>query len=153
MRSGACTELSMSGLPIDDLESSSSPTDPMSLENFFDSRSEDEEETSEEDFWPTAVKQDGASSGRGTTTTGIMHPGTTLTDAMRDFLVKIQRDLDPDSRHLQTTKRDGATTEDQAVLSPLFVEALMGYPSEWTVCEHSGTPSSPPSSLERGETF
>lgn len=144
MRSGACTELSMSGLPIDDLGSSSSATDPMSLEDFFDSRSEDESEETTQGLWPTAVKQDGASSGRGTTTTGIMHPGTTLTDAMRDFLVATQRDLDPDSRLLQTTRRDGATTEDQAVLSPLFVEALMGYPAEWTVCEPSGTPSFPP---------
>jgi hypothetical protein len=150
MRSGGCTELSMSGLPIDDPGSSSSATDPMSLEDFFDSHSEDEEETPQ-GLWPTAVKQDGASSGRGTTTTGVMHPGTTLTDAMRDFLVATQGDLDPDSRLLRTTKRDGATTDDQAVLSPLFVEALMGYPPEWTVCELSATPSSPTSSLELGE--
>lgn len=150
MRSGACIELSMSGLPIDDLESSSSDTGPRSLEDFFDSRSEDEAETPQ-GLWPTAVKQDGASSGRGTTTTGIMHPGTTLTDAMRSFLVEIQRDLDPDSRLLQTTRRDGATTEDQAVLSPLFVEALMGYPTGWSVCEHSATLSCPPSSPKPGE--
>jgi hypothetical protein len=149
MRSGVCTELSMSGLPIDDHASSFSDTDPMSFEDFFISPSE---EPAAQDLWPTAVKQDGASSGRHTTTTGIMNTGTTLTDAMRVFLVEIQRDLDPDSRPLQTTKRDGATTENQAVLSPRFVEALMGYPTGWTVCEPSETLLSLLSLPERGAT-
>lgn len=34
-------------------------------------------------FWPTTNEADSRSSGRHTTTTGIMHPGTTLTDAIR----------------------------------------------------------------------
>lgn len=33
--------------------------------------------------WPTAAVSDSRSSARGTTTTGVMHPGTSLTDAMR----------------------------------------------------------------------
>ena len=35
--------------------------------------------------WPTAAVSDSRSSARGTTTTGIMHPGTSLTDAMREW--------------------------------------------------------------------
>jgi len=36
-------------------------------------------------FWPTAVVSDSESSARGTTTTGVSHPGTSLTDAMREW--------------------------------------------------------------------
>lgn len=36
-------------------------------------------------FWPTAVVSDSESSARGTTTTGVMHPGASLTDAMREW--------------------------------------------------------------------
>lgn len=36
-------------------------------------------------FWPTAVVTDGASSARGTTTTDVMHPGTSLSDAIRTW--------------------------------------------------------------------
>jgi hypothetical protein len=149
MRSGACTGLSILGLPIDDRGSSSSDTESIDLMDFFEPPSDEEEGT--DGLWPTAVTTDAASSARHTTTTGIMNSGTMLTDALRIFLVEIQRDLDPDSRPLQTTKRDGATTEDQAVLSPLFVEALMGYPTGWTDFEPSATPSCRPSSQEPGE--
>ena len=38
---------------------------------------------SESSLWPTANTKDAASAARHTTTTGIMHPGTTLTDAIR----------------------------------------------------------------------
>jgi hypothetical protein len=34
------------------------------------------------DYWPTAVTTDAASSARHTTTTGVSHPGTTLSDAI-----------------------------------------------------------------------
>lgn len=36
-------------------------------------------------FWPTATDGDSRASGRHTTTTGVMHPGTSLTDAMRQW--------------------------------------------------------------------
>lgn len=36
-------------------------------------------------LWPTTTKQDAASSGRHSTQTGVMHPGTTLTDAARQW--------------------------------------------------------------------
>lgn len=41
----------------------------------------------ESDFlsWPTAVTTDARSSGRSSTTTDIMHPGTSLTDRMREW--------------------------------------------------------------------
>lgn len=35
--------------------------------------------------WPTPVKQDGNSSARHSTSTGVMHPGTTLTDSIRNW--------------------------------------------------------------------
>jgi len=35
--------------------------------------------------WPTAVTSDSRSAGRHSTTTGVMHPGTTLTDACRQW--------------------------------------------------------------------
>lgn len=35
--------------------------------------------------WLTAAASDSRSSARGTTTTGVMHPGTSLTDAMREW--------------------------------------------------------------------
>lgn len=139
MRSGACTELSTSGLPIDAPGSSSSPSGPVSLMDFLGQPSEKEPEL----LWPTAVTTDAGAAARHTTTTGIMNSGTMLTDAMRIFLAEIQVNLDPDSRHLHALKNDGADTSMQAVLSPLFVEALMGYPTAWTDCALSETPSSP----------
>lgn len=159
MLNGGCIELSMSGLPIDDLGSSSSPTDPTSLMDFFgqpsDEESDEEKVLGEESYpnvWPTAVTTDSQASARHTTTTSIMRPGTMLTDAMRIFLAEIQVNLDPDSRQLHALRDSGKNTSMQAVLSPPFVEALMGYPSGWTDCTASGTRSFPRSSLERGVT-
>lgn len=44
--------------------------------------------------WPTPVVTDAASAARGTTTTGVMHSGTTLTDAMRAWPTPTARDGD-----------------------------------------------------------
>jgi hypothetical protein len=141
----------MSGLPIDDLGCSSSPTSPMDLIDFLTPPSEDEE-TFYPAVWPTVVTMDAVGAARHTTTTGIMKMGTMLTDAMRIFLVEIQANLDQDSRLLRTTRKDGATTSDQAVLSPRFVEAMMGFPDGWTVCVPSATPSSLASPPSLGKT-
>src|SRR5882672_3127652 len=40
---------------------------------------------SDSSCWPTANTRDAASSGRHSTETGVMHPGTTLTDAIREW--------------------------------------------------------------------
>lgn len=42
--------------------------------------------------WPTATSGDARSSGRHTTTTGVMHPGTSLTDAVRMWPTPNARD-------------------------------------------------------------
>lgn len=148
MLSGGCIELSMSGLRTEGPGSSSSPTGPMSLTDFFEqpSMKEEGEEGPPNEFyphvWPTAVTTDSSSSARHTTTTGVMQAGTMLTDAMRIFLAAIQVNLDPDSRLLHALKKDGEDISMQAVLSPLFVEALMGYPTGWTDCDLLETRSS-----------
>lgn len=75
-------------------------------------------------MWPTACTTDAKDSARGTTTTGIMNPGTSLTDAIRSSGL----DGPPPS----ATKKAGADT---TVLVPEFVEALMGFPEGWTLVE------------------
>ncbi len=89
--------------------------------------------------WATAVVSDAASAGRHTTETGVMHPGTSLTDALRAW-----------STHLApATWRDGSATLPPAgrrpVLSPRFVEALMGFPRGWLALGESddGSTSEP----------
>jgi len=37
------------------------------------------------------------------------------------------------------TKKDGSSTSDRVVLSPEFVEAIMGLPTGWTACDYSET--------------
>lgn len=55
----------------------------------FDQRGKDTRETLARQAlhanWPTANTRDAASAARHTTTTGVMHPGTTLTDAIRNW--------------------------------------------------------------------
>jgi len=81
-------------------------------------------------FWPTPVKADGRSSGRHTTTTGISHSGSTLTDVMRLVMPR----LDPmTSMHC----RPGLSST--MVLNPAFVETLQGFPIGWTELEPSAT--------------
>lgn len=78
----------------------------------------------EQAMWPTACTTDAASSGRATTTTDVMHPGTSLTDAMRSsFSIT-------DGRPAPPTRKGG---RGGPVLDPRFVEALMGFPPGWTV--------------------
>jgi hypothetical protein len=72
--------------------------------------------------WPTPVKTDAKDAARGTTTTGVMHPGETLTDAIRVWC----------TRHRLTMRKAGQNGSGTAVLNPEFVEALMGLPMGWT---------------------
>lgn len=87
--------------------------------------------------WATPTTRDANSAARGTTTTGAMHAGESLTDQMRGH------------HGLETTTAGAGGL----VLSPGFVEALMGLPDGWTDVPAeprspgsgpSATPSSPP---------
>ena len=91
--------------------------------------------------WPTPATTDAAAAARGTTTTGVMHPGTSLTDALRGHLPPGTPTRGPDGM----------------VLCPEFVEALMGLPAGWThvdderVLECSATPASRSKRRRRGK--
>jgi len=97
-----------------------------------------------------------------------MHPGTSLTDAMRQWPTPCARDhkggnLKPYSergggtkgeqlpnfvRHhfhqVPTTPTDGDGGPVPVVLNPEFVEALMGLPIGWTAYAYLATVSCPP---------
>ncbi len=89
--------------------------------------------------WPTPAASDCRSSGRHTTTTGVMHPGTSPTDAVR-------------SRQDQTTTTGGDDTSLPVVLNPAFVEALQGLPIGWTGFASSATESAPVRQHRRSES-
>lgn len=74
--------------------------------------------------WPTPCTTDAKDAARSTTTTGIMHAGTTLTDAVRAFY----------GPHppMPLTKA-GFRGAESVVVVPEFVEALMGLPRDWTL--------------------
>jgi hypothetical protein len=72
--------------------------------------------------WPTPCTTDAAAAARQTTTTGVMHDGVTLTDAMRAF----------DSHLGHPSWMRGHVGPSPAVLCPEFVEALMGLPRGWS---------------------
>ena len=72
--------------------------------------------------WPTPCTTDAKDTARSTTSTGVMHPGTTSTGAIRAWC----------TRHRQTMGKVGPDGSGPAVLHPEFVEALMGLPEGWT---------------------
>lgn len=74
--------------------------------------------------WATPTVGDSRASARGTTTTGVMHEGSSLTDMVRDRSGL----LGP------TTRTAGGSGSGGVVLNPAFVEALMGLPTGWTGC-------------------
>lgn len=106
--------------------------------------------------WPTPQTTDGTSSARHTTTTGVMHPGTTLTDAVRE---KTDEWITPQARDAKGITQGVATGDytdalpdqlaglhDRAnhntsgnhqepssrpVLNPCWVACLMGFPADW----------------------
>ena len=79
-------------------------------------------------WWPTPQRSDARSSGRHTTSTGISHAGTSLTDAAREF------------HQAGTIETGGRAHGPPAVLCPVFVEWLQGFPDGWT--------ESPPSEIQ-----
>lgn len=74
------------------------------------------------DLWPTPVVTDAKSSGRANVTTGVMHPGTSLTDAVR---ASSAPEPSPGGA-------PGAKLKSGLVLNPDWVELLMGLPGDWT---------------------
>ena len=72
--------------------------------------------------WPTPNTCDANSAGRHTTTTGIMHPGSTLTDAARAGL-QDQANNNTSGNHPESSPRP--------VLNPRWVACLMGFPVDW----------------------
>ena len=115
--------------------------------------------------WPTPVAGDSRASGRHTTKTGVMHPGTTLTDAVRQWPTPMAHEprLGFQKRHdgakgckydksLTTRVIEDSGLQDQEmnntngnrpVLSSAWVEVLMGFPLGWTNLEHWEMPAAP----------
>ena len=94
--------------------------------------------------WPTATVGDSRNSGRHTTTTGVMHDGTTLVDAVKTWPTPTSRDwkdgADP-SLNVPTNGLLGRAaprdpTSSPGLLNPAWVEQLMGFPSGWTDFAH-----------------
>ena len=119
--------------------------------------------------WPTPNTRDSASAGRHTTKTGVMHTGTTLTDAMRQWpgppdqtetgvvsssicgphcgtpqgsdMVTGARTA-PESRQACLGRDLSRMGKDPKKLNPTFVEWLMGFPSWWSLpCDTASTDS------------
>lgn len=118
--------------------------------------------------WPTATAGDAKSSGAaGYSTASGRHSGTTLTDAVKMWPTPVSSEARQGyqdrtrgkkgsleslttvvvnfclSLQAQIASRLGFDTSTKVVLNPLFVEALMGFPVEFTAFEDSATPSSP----------
>lgn len=105
--------------------------------------------------WATPNTRDSASSARETTDPELpMHGGRSLTDDIRRWMTPTARDrkdgaakdsAEPTNSRLGLqalrTEPDGKPTSPKAVLNPLFVEVLMGFPTGWTDSRPSGTPS------------
>lgn len=63
--------------------------------------------------WPTANVQDSASAARHTTTTGIMHPGTTLTDAVRGVSWDRNEYPTPSATRYGSSQNEGSVPHDR----------------------------------------
>jgi hypothetical protein len=61
--------------------------------------------------WPTPATTDAQSAGRHTTETGVMHPGTSLTDAIRMYPTPVARD----AKGQDLPRRDGAPSLGEVV--------------------------------------
>jgi len=96
-------------------------------------------------LWPTPTSMDSRSSGGRNASAakpGSIHPGTSLTDAIVRFATPTARDAKGPGH---SPKRDGSpplASTQGGQLNPRWVEWLMGFPDEWTVCDASATPSS-----------
>ena len=93
--------------------------------------------------WPTPVTTDAASAARASTTTGVMHPGLSLTDAIRMWPTPSASDYGSsgngcpgDGReayaHAGTPSLSTTARAEGGTLNSDWVEALRGYPIGWT---------------------
>lgn len=106
--------------------------------------------------WPTPQTTDANSAARHTTTTGVMHSGTTLTDAVRQWLTPQSPDQLAGLQDRESLNTNGSRRAPSPKLNPRWVAALMGFPVDWLdgvapPSRRSGTPSSrnnPKSSLD-----
>lgn len=119
-------------------------------------------------LWPTPQTTDANSAARHTTTTGVMHPGTTLTDAMRaeagasTWLTPQSRDHKGISQKVAKGQLTGSLCDQLSglrdsgppdpanpstrgsrpvVLNPRWVACLMGFQADWL--DGISTPPSP----------
>lgn len=77
-------------------------------------------------WWPTPCASDARDSARHTTRAdAASHAGTTLTDKIRKYC----------SRHARTMGKHGRAGRGPAVLSPAFVETLLGLPEGYTLVD------------------
>lgn len=79
--------------------------------------------------WPTPVKGDWKDSARHTTTTGVMHPGTMMTDAVRLHGASLPTGPQDPIPPIQDGPPGSSAT---LVANPRFIEALQGAPAGWT---------------------
>ncbi len=90
--------------------------------------------------WPTATVGDSRDSARGTTKTGVMHKGSTLTDATRAWPTPTTRDWKDGANPSPNVLTNGLLgravprdpTSNPGQLNPDWVEQLMGIPVGWT---------------------
>ena len=84
--------------------------------------------------WPSPAVTDGESAARQTTTTGVMHPGMSLTDAIREFSTTLP--TEPETGNAGTTCWCGlhgcALPSHRRKLNIYFSEWLMGWPINWS---------------------
>lgn len=104
--------------------------------------------------WPTPTKTDGKDAARHTTTTGIMHPGTMMLDAVRQFSLP-DPTIPPDAAAPSPASTDAATprstdaglkpgtrgSPEIQVVNPVFVERIMGAPEGWSIADVETRPS------------
>lgn len=97
--------------------------------------------------WPTPQTTDGASAARHTTETGAMHPGTSMTDAVRRF-PPVPTETGPESRDTS-----GLPSPTKRKLNWMFVAWLMGWIDTGLISfASSATESSPSRQPQRSET-
>ena len=84
--------------------------------------------------WPSPAVTDGDSAARQTTTTGVMHPGMSLTDAIREFSTSLPTapETGPAGKTCWCGLRGCVHPLHRRKLNIYFSEWLMGWPINWS---------------------